>query len=61
MRDRELTADEYKEKLKQVEKDIETSNSKGEARKFEALTQYKEYLEEELAEILKNEKTSKHG
>ena len=24
MRDRELTADEYKEKLKQVEKDIET-------------------------------------
>ena len=57
---KELSIEDYRAKLEQVKKDIEYANSKGEARKFEALTQYKEYLEEELSEILKNEKTSKH-
>jgi hypothetical protein len=58
MIDRNLTLEEYKAKIEQVEKDIASANANGEARKFEALTQYKEYLEEEMAEVYKNEKTS---
>jgi hypothetical protein len=58
MTPRELTPDEYRAKLEQVDKDINSANANGEARKSEALMQYKDYLEEELAEVLKNEKTS---
>lgn len=51
----DLTADEIKEKIKQVERDIQTLNSTGESgRKFEVLNEYKKYLEDELQFIKNN-------
>lgn len=50
-----LTAKEIEEKIKQVEKDIQTLNSAGETgRKFEVLNEYKSYLEDELHFIKNN-------
>lgn len=50
-----LTAEELKEKIKQVEKDIATLSGTGESgRKFEVLNEYKEYLEDELRFIKNN-------
>ncbi len=51
-----LTVDELKEKIKQVDEDINFLSNQGTSgRKFEVLNEYKKYLEEEL-ENLKNSK-----
>ena len=50
-----LTIDELKEKIKQVEKDIEALRSAGDtSRKLEVLCEYQRYLEEEL-QFIKSE------
>ena len=51
----DLTIEELKEKIIQVEKDIQHLIHTGETgRKFEVLSQYKSYLEEELQFIKNN-------
>ena len=50
-----LTIDELKEKIKQVEQDIDLVRRTGQSgRKLEVLCEYKEYLEEELINIKNN-------
>lgn len=51
----DLTIQELKEKIAMVEKDIERChNNVGAIKKFEVLTEYKKYLEDELQFIKNN-------
>ena len=60
----DLTIQELADKIKKVEKDLEELRLTGNAsRKLEVLSEYKEYLEDEL-KFLKNEytrRTYSHG
>lgn len=47
-----LTIAELEEKIKQVDKDLDLQRQQGDAsRKLEILSQYREYLEDELKEL----------
>ena len=55
-----LTTDAIKEKLKQVDIDIEELRSTGDAsRRLQVLSEYKEYLQDELKFLQNEERNSK--
>lgn len=57
----DLTIDELKEKIVRVKADLESLRMTGDAsRKLEVLTEYKNYLEDEL-EFLKKEQKKSNG
>lgn len=56
----DLTIEEMKEKINRVNQDIDTIQSQGAAgRKLEVLTEYKAYLEDEMAFMQREQRSAK--
>lgn len=56
-----LTVEALKEKIAQVDKDLEELRSMGDAsRKIEVLTEYKAYLQDELRELKREQQNNKN-